>query len=97
MTTPQPPRDMSALPTTSVPVPAPAVPWYKPWLAEAKVLAMTGIVAVLAAAGALLDNLHGDASLMAPLPGWVQTVILLVGGTAGTYLTGWAAKHTPRA
>jgi hypothetical protein len=87
---------MTNLPTTSVPVPAPKAPWYKPWLAEAKVLAMTGIVAVVMAVGSLLDNLHGNAALMSPLPGWVQTLVLLVGGTASAYLTGWAARHTPR-
>lgn len=82
-----------------VPAPAPAapkVPWWKPWLAEAKVLAMTAIVAVVAVVVEWLNAASTNSSLLGSLPGWVQGIILVAAPTVATYLAGWATKHTPR-
>ncbi|MCP9211520.1 holin [Streptomyces cucumeris] len=44
---------------------------------------------------AVLNDIHGDASLLAPLPGWLQVIIALV-PPAIAFGTGWQARHTPR-
>lgn len=87
---------MTNPPVTSAPVPAPKVPWWKPWLAEAKVLAMTAMVAAVAVVVEWLNAASTNSSLLGPLPGWVQGVIVVAAPTVATYLAGWAAKHTPR-
>ena len=70
--------------------------WYKPWLAELKVLAMTGVVAVASAAGAVLNSVQADSSLLGGMPTWLQSLLIVVAPTGGAYLVGWSTKHTPR-
>lgn len=70
--------------------------WYRPWLAEFKVIAMTGVVAVAGTVGALLNALNSDSSLLGGMPTWAQSLILIVAPTGGAYLVGWSTKHTPR-
>ena len=101
MTTPQQPaagRDMTNLPVTSTPVPdlRDKAPWYKPWLAELKVLAMAAVVAVVSVVVEVLNAASTNSSLLGSLPGWLQAVILVAAPTVATYLAGWATKHTHR-
>lgn len=70
--------------------------WYKPWLAELKVIAMTGVVAVMGGAGAVLNAMNSDSSLLGGMPTWLQSLILVIAPTGGAYLVGWSTKHTPR-
>jgi hypothetical protein len=88
-------RDMSNLPVTSVPVREKA-PWYKPWLAEAKVIAMTGATAALAAVALVLGGLPDNAELLGTVPPWLQGVVLVLAPSGVSYLTGWVTRHTHR-
>lgn len=69
--------------------------WYKPWLAELKVLAASGMTFVAGLGLGILSEVQ-DGDLPLPGPGPVQTLILALVPTALTYLAGWKAKHTPR-
>lgn len=63
---------------------------------ESKVKAATTATLSASLVLAVLNDLNGDAKLLAPLPGWLQAVIIAVLPTAITFLSGWQARHTPR-
>jgi hypothetical protein len=52
-------------------------------------LASTGLLAVLAA-------LQDDAGLVSGLPDWSEPLVLSPIPALITFVSGWAAKHTPR-
>lgn len=66
------------------------------WVVELKVMAMTVAVAVVSGAVELLNQVQADHTLLGPTPAWAQGVIVVAVPTAVTFLSGWAAKHTPR-
>lgn len=66
------------------------------WIVELKVVAATIAVAVVSGAVELLNAVEADHSLLGPIPAWGQGLIVVVVPTAVTFLSGWAAKHTPR-
>lgn len=63
---------------------------------EAKVNAATTATLLVSLVLAVLNDLRDDASLLAPLPGWLQAVLIAVVPPAVTFLSGWQARHTPR-
>ncbi|OMI38233.1 holin [Streptomyces sparsogenes] len=63
---------------------------------EAKVKAATAGTFLVSLVLAVLNDLNGDAELLAPLPGWLQAVVIALVPTAITFLSGWQARHTPR-
>lgn len=63
---------------------------------EAKVKAATTGTFVVSLILAVLNDLNGDASLLAPLPAWIQGVVIAVVPSGITFLTGWQARHTSR-
>lgn len=63
---------------------------------EAKVHAATWAAALIGIAVTLLNALPGNSELMGPLPAWLQAVITVVVPPLATFLSGWAARHTPR-
>ncbi|MEU0397934.1 holin [Streptomyces sp. NPDC006208] len=46
---------------------------------------------------AILTTIQGDAGLIDPLPDPTEPFVLALIPTAITFVSGWAAKHTPRA
>lgn len=63
---------------------------------ETKVKAATGAAFFVGVAVALLNWAVGDSQLMGSLPTWGQTLVTLVVPPLVTFLSGWAAQHTPR-
>lgn len=63
---------------------------------ETKVKAATASTFVISLVLAVLNDLNGDAQLLAPLPDWLQVIVIAVVPAGITYLTGWQARHTPR-
>jgi hypothetical protein len=45
---------------------------------------------------AVLNAWVGNEQLLGSLPGWLQTIVIAVGPTAVTFVSGYFAKHTPR-
>jgi hypothetical protein len=73
-----------------------AKPKPNPWLIEAKVIAVTVVVALISVAVTVLNEVPGNAALMSPLPGWLQGVITLAVPPLVTFLSGWATRHSSR-
>ena len=63
---------------------------------EAKVKASTTVTFLVGLALAVLNDVKADESLLEPLPGWVQVLVIALGPAAITFLAGYRAKHTPR-
>lgn len=64
---------------------------------EAKVRAATSATFLVSLLIAVLNAIAADDSLLGPLPAWLQAIVIAVVPTAVTFLSGWQAKHTPRA
>lgn len=63
---------------------------------ETKVMAATAAALTVGVVIAVLNAIVADASLLGPLPTWLQSVILAVAPPVLTFLSGWQAKHTVR-
>jgi hypothetical protein len=64
---------------------------------EAKVKAATSATFIVSLVIAVLNGVVADDSLLQPLPAWLQPIIIAVAPAAVTFLSGWQARHTPRA
>ncbi|MFD7410162.1 holin [Kitasatospora purpeofusca] len=63
---------------------------------ETKVKAASAASFGAGLAVALLNAVAADSALLAPLPGWVQAPVLALVPYGVTWLSGYAAPHTPR-
>lgn len=63
---------------------------------EKKVTAATAASFAVGIIVAVLNAVTADTSLLGPLPGWAQALVLAVAPAALTFLSGWKAAHTPR-
>ena len=63
---------------------------------EAKVKAAATAALFPSLALAVLNDIHDDAQLLAPLPGWLQLILIALVPPGITLLSGWQARHTPR-
>lgn len=63
---------------------------------ERKVVVQTVLTLLAMGAVAVLNGLNGS-ELLGSLPAYVQSIVLLVGPTAVTFLGGYIAKHSLRA
>ena len=63
---------------------------------EAKVKAATTATFLVSLVLAVLNSIAADESLLDPLPGWLQAVVIAVVPAGVTFLSGWQARHTPR-
>ncbi|MFD4314972.1 holin [Streptomyces sp. NPDC058548] len=59
------------------------------WASAAAYLGSTGVLAVLA-------GVQDNARLLDPLPDTLAPFVLALIPTTVTFVSGWAAKHTPR-
>lgn len=63
---------------------------------EAKVKAATMAATFVSLTVMVLNAVAADDSLLAPLPGWLQAVVIALVPPAVTFLSGWQARHTAR-
>ncbi|NUQ99542.1 MAG: holin [Streptomyces sp.] len=63
---------------------------------EAKVKSATAATFVVSLVIAVLNGVVADDSLMQPLPGWLQPIIIAMAPPLVTFLSGWSAQHSPR-
>lgn len=63
---------------------------------EAKVKAATTATFLVSLVLAVLNSVAADESLLDPLPGWLQAVLIAVVPAGITFLSGWQARHTSR-
>ncbi|NUH35253.1 holin [Streptomyces samsunensis] len=63
---------------------------------EAKVKAATTATLLVSLVLAVLNDVRDDASLLAPLPGWLQAIVIALVPPAITFFSGWQARHTSR-
>jgi hypothetical protein len=63
---------------------------------EAKVKAATSATFVVSLLIAVLNAVVADDQLLHPLPVWLQPVVIALVPAAVTFLSGWAAAHSPR-
>lgn len=63
---------------------------------ETKVKASTAATFCVSLLVAVLNAVVADSTLLQPLPSWLQGPLLALAPTAVTFLSGWAAQHTPR-
>ncbi|GGX40763.1 holin [Streptomyces noursei] len=63
---------------------------------EAKVRSATAASFVVSLLIAVLNAVAGDSRLLAPLPSWLQAVVIALIPAALTFLAGWQAPHTAR-
>ncbi len=63
---------------------------------EAKVKSATTATFLVSLLIAVLNAVVADDALLGPLPPWLQAVVIAAAPTAVTFLSGWAARHTPR-
>lgn len=63
---------------------------------EAKVKAATTATLLVSLVLAVLNSLAADESLLDPLPGWLQAVVIALVPPAITFFSGWQARHSPR-
>jgi hypothetical protein len=64
---------------------------------ETKVKAATSATFVVSLVLAVLNAVAADDSLLGPLPAWAQAPVLALVPAAIVFLSGWQAKHSPRA
>jgi hypothetical protein len=63
---------------------------------EKKVTAATVGTFASSAVVAVLNAWVADATLLGSLPGWLQMLVIALGPTGVTFVSGYLAKHTPR-
>lgn len=63
---------------------------------EAKVTAATLAAFAASLVLALCNAVIADSSILGPLPGWAQFLILTLAPTVAIYAAGYSAPHTPR-
>lgn len=63
---------------------------------EAKVKASTTVTFLVGLALAVLNGVQDDATLLGPLPAWLQAPILALVPPSLAFLAGYQARHTPR-
>jgi hypothetical protein len=63
---------------------------------EAKVKSATAATFIVSLIIAVLNAVVADDSLLQPLPGWLQAIVLGAAPAVVTFLSGWSATHTPR-
>lgn len=64
---------------------------------EKKVRAATSATFLVSLVVAVLNAVAADNSLLGPLPSWLQAIVIALVPAGLTFLSGWQAKHTPRA
>ncbi|MGA6159583.1 hypothetical protein ACPEIC_40315 [Stenotrophomonas sp. NPDC087984] len=63
---------------------------------EAKVKAATTGAFLVSLVLAVLNSVAAEESLLDPLPGWLQAVVIALVPPAITFFSGWQARHTSR-
>lgn len=63
---------------------------------ESKVKAATTGTLLVSLVLAVLNAVAADEQLLAPLPAWLQAVVIAIAPPAVTFFSGWQARHTPR-
>lgn len=63
---------------------------------EEKVRVATAASFLVSVAIAVLNSVAADSALLGPLPDWLQVAVIALVPAAVTFLSGWAARHTPR-
>lgn len=63
---------------------------------EAKVRSATAATFIVSLVLAVLNSVVANNSLLGPLPGWLQAIVLALAPALVTFLSGWSAAHTPR-
>ncbi|SHL76136.1 holin [Streptomyces yunnanensis] len=63
---------------------------------EAKVRSATAASFVASLLIAVLNAVAADNRLLAPLPSWLQGIVIALAPAAVTFLAGWQAPHTAR-
>lgn len=63
---------------------------------ETKVKSATAATFVVSLVIAVLNSVVADESLLQPLPSWLQPIVIGLVPAAVTFLSGWAAAHSPR-
>ncbi|NUP37042.1 MAG: holin [Streptomyces sp.] len=63
---------------------------------ETKVKAATTGTLLVSLVLAVLNTMAADESLLAPLPVWLQAIVIALVPPAVTFFSGWQARHTPR-
>lgn len=63
---------------------------------ESKVKASTAVTLVVGLVVAVLNDVEADASLLGPLPAWLQGLVLALAPGALVFLAGYRARHTAR-
>lgn len=64
---------------------------------EKKVTAGAVVAYLVSLAGlAIVNAVTGDASLLGPLPDWLETILVPIVPALGSLLAGYNAHHTPR-
>lgn len=63
---------------------------------ETKVAVATTFTALAGLGGAMLNAFVGNSALLGVLPNWAQFVIITLAPALVTFLTAYAAPHTPR-
>lgn len=63
---------------------------------ETKVKASTAVTLIVGLVVAVLNDVEADASLLGPLPAWLQGLVLALVPGALVFLAGYRARHTPR-
>ncbi|MGW3571225.1 holin [Streptomyces sp. NPDC000941] len=63
---------------------------------EVKVKAATTGTLLVSLVLAVLNAVAADESLLDPLPGWLQAIVIALVPPAVTFFSGWQGRHTPR-
>ncbi|MBL1100156.1 holin [Streptomyces coffeae] len=63
---------------------------------EAKVKAATTATFLVSLVLAVLNSVAADESLLDPLPGWLQVIVIALVPPGIAFLTGYQARHTSR-
>ena len=63
---------------------------------EEKVKSATAATFLVSLLIAVLNQVVADASLLGPLPAWLQAVVIAGAPAALTFFSGWQARHSPR-
>ncbi|MEU9199029.1 holin [Streptomyces sp. NPDC048332] len=63
---------------------------------ETKVKASSVTAVLVGLVVAVLNDVEADASLLGPLPAWLQGLVLALAPGALVFLAGYRTRHTPR-